>query len=80
MLIFLFVFDQSGCSVVQGNKQTTRAAIEFYGPDRAKWLGPLSEGATPDYLQGEFAGEELRSVAWKSTRKANDLIGSGSGS
>ena len=24
---------------LQGNKQTTRAAIEFYGPDRAKFLG-----------------------------------------
>jgi hypothetical protein len=24
---------------MQGNKQVTRAAIEFYGPDRAKWLG-----------------------------------------
>jgi hypothetical protein len=41
----------------QGNKQVTRAAIEFYGPDRAKWLGPLSEGSTPDYLNGEFPGD-----------------------
>jgi len=44
-------------TIAKGNKQTTRAAIEFYGPDRAKWLGPLSEGATPDYLNGEFAGD-----------------------
>lgn len=27
---------------MQGNKQVTRAAIEFYGPDRAKWLGAPS--------------------------------------
>ncbi len=51
------ISDQHASSTSQGNKQTTRAAIEFYGPDRAKWLGPLSEGATPDYLTGEFPGE-----------------------
>ena len=32
----------SNCSSMQGNKQVTRAAIEFYGPDRAKWLGAPS--------------------------------------
>jgi hypothetical protein len=36
---------------------TTRAAVEFYGPDRAKWLGPLSDNATPIYLNGEFPGD-----------------------
>ena len=25
--------------LLQGNRQVTRAAIEFYGPDRAKFLG-----------------------------------------
>lgn len=28
-----------GCIDVQGNKQVTRAAVEFYGPERAKFLG-----------------------------------------
>ena len=34
-----------------------RAAPPARAADRAKFLGPFSEGSTPSYLKGEFAGD-----------------------
>jgi light-harvesting complex II chlorophyll a/b binding protein 2 len=39
----------------KGSRQVTRAAVEFYGPDRAKYLGDFTN--PPDYLTGEYPGD-----------------------
>jgi hypothetical protein len=50
-------FSRVALNTTRGSRQVTRAAVEFYGSDRALFLGPFSEGAVPSYLKGEFPGD-----------------------
>merc|ERR1711964_339101 len=47
----------TACKTVKSNARVAGNTVEWYGPNRAKWLGPFSDGSVPPYLTGEFPGD-----------------------
>jgi hypothetical protein len=52
---FLGATRQAINAPAKGNRQVTKAAAEFYGPDRNLFLGGFTN--PPSYLNGEYPGD-----------------------
>ena len=46
----------SSVQTTKGKKSASTESV-WYGPDRPKFLGPFSDGATPSYLDGTYPGD-----------------------
>merc|ERR1712057_72844 len=45
------------CAAPKANADYAVKSVEWYGPNRAKFLGPFTDGIVPPYLSGEYPGD-----------------------